>query len=254
MPSEAAAPALPSARAPRLAWLRSQGLGVLCGQLTVLLLGAGSVVIVSTRDGASEHVRFDDINAFFQPVRWEHAWFYALLGVLALYALNTALCTWDSVVQKLATKVREPSAWAPALMHVSFLLALLAHLVGGLWTVDHAPVVVGRDWAQVGPGQQARVTALAQEHLSDGRPKSVQATVELRDGSGAVRTETLGYNEPLTWDLGRELLLLEQAGQHPRTGENAVLARGRTVPGNPWALASAVVMTLGLVLMGRRWL
>ena len=32
-----------------LGWLYSQGLGIVCGQLTVLLLGIGSVVIAATR-------------------------------------------------------------------------------------------------------------------------------------------------------------------------------------------------------------
>ncbi|MHB8876667.1 MAG: hypothetical protein ACYC8T_23475, partial [Myxococcaceae bacterium] len=33
----------------------------------------------------------------------------------------------------------------------------------------------------------------------------------------------------------------------------AVMLRSRSAPGNPWALASAVTLGLGLVLMGRRW-
>ena len=42
--------------------LRSQGLGLICGQLTVLLLAIGSFVIANTRTGASREVRGDDIR------------------------------------------------------------------------------------------------------------------------------------------------------------------------------------------------
>ena len=304
-------------------WLRSQGLGVICGQATVLLLAIGSVVIPATRDGASAEVRFDDVTAFFSRPSWVHSWFYALLLVLALYALNTALCTWDSLKAKVARGVREPGAYAPAVIHVSFLLALVAHLVGGAWNRDHEPVTVGASWVNVGGGRQARVLSVAQESLPSGQPKSVQASLEVRDAAGHVTPRVLGYNEPVSDGLGSELLLLEQAGRVPgafafsldtspcvvrlaepcvlgsrsisvlevyeqgalvlvsgpgapeqmllregatrtlRSGEqlrfvgtsseDAVLLRRRTAPGNPWALASAVVMAAGLVLMGRRW-
>ncbi len=325
MPSDAA----PAPR--RLAWLRSQGLGVVCGQLTVLLLALGSIVLVATRDGASALVRFDDVTAFFARPSWAHAWLYALLAVLALYALNTALCTWDSLAAKLARRVREPSAYAPALMHVAFLLALVAHLVGGVWTSDRPPVVVAASWTGLGDGRQARVVSLVEEKLRDGRPKSADAVVEVKDAAGRVASHALGYNRPVSAGLGAELLLLEQAGRVPgamvfsvgekpcaarrdqpcvvgathltvvdvyesgpwgdlpavtvevrspgasqrlvlgegtvralasgttvrfagRAYEPAVQVRGRSSPGNPWALLSALVMAAGLVLMGRRWL
>ena len=304
----------------RSEWLRSQGLGVICGQLTVLLLAIGSIVIPATRDGASADVHFDDITAFFSRPSWVHSWFYALLAVLALYALNTALCTWDSVVTKVSRGVREPGAYAPAIIHLSFLLALLAHLVGGVWTRDHQPVAVGASWTELGGGRQARVLEVKQESLRNGRPKSVDATLEVKDPAGRVSQRTLGYNAPLSDGLATELLLLEEAGRVPgaflfslgasqctarreipcvlggrtlevlevyeggaalvrigdeqlvlgegstrqlRSGaqlrfvsmtiEPAVLVRGRTVPGMPWAAASALVMAVGLVLMGRRW-
>ncbi len=37
----------------RWSWLSSQGLGVLCGQATVLLLAVDSIVLAATRDGIS---------------------------------------------------------------------------------------------------------------------------------------------------------------------------------------------------------
>lgn len=253
MPSDAAAPH-------RVHWLRSQGLGFLCGQLTVGLLAAGSVVLVATREGASAGVHLDDLTAFFEAPSWVHAWFYALVAVLGLYALNTALCTWDSVRARLAARTREPGAWGPIVIHVAFLLTLVAHAVGGVWTVDHQPVVVAGAWQDVGQGRAARLLMLETGALANGRPKWVEATLAVRDAAGRERIEVVGYNQPLSERFGGELLLLEQAGQAPRPSgapgpptEPAVLLRGRTAPGNAWALAAVVVMAVGLVLMGRRW-
>jgi hypothetical protein len=38
------------------------------------------------------------------------------------------------------------------------------------------------------------------------------------------------------------------------TGVPTVTLRGRSTPGHPWALASATLLAVGLLMMGRRWL
>ena len=202
-------------RSERLAWLRSQGLGLLCGQAAVLLLGTGSFVLVATRDGASAGVHLDDLRAFFREPSYVHAWLYLLAGVLGLYALNTALCTWDSVVSKWRRGIRELTAYAPAVIHVAFLLALVAHLAGGLFNEDPPPVVLTpSQWTDVAPGRQARLASLSAEELPDGRPRRLDAELELREG-GRTWREPFGYNAPVSRGLGAELLLLEKAGQLP---------------------------------------
>ena len=82
----------------RLAWLRSQGLGLCCGLATVALLAIGSFVIPATRDGASAGIGMDDLRGFFDPPRFAHLWLYLLFPVAALYAVNTVLATWDTVI------------------------------------------------------------------------------------------------------------------------------------------------------------
>jgi len=52
----------------RLDWLRSQGLGLVCGFGTVLLLAVGSVILAATREGASASVGFDDLRGFLQQL------------------------------------------------------------------------------------------------------------------------------------------------------------------------------------------
>jgi len=92
MPSEAERPAA-AQRASRSEWLYSQGLWIVCGQATVLILALGSVVLAATRDGASRAIAMDDLNGFFAAPAAAHLWFYLLVPVLGLYALNIFLAT-----------------------------------------------------------------------------------------------------------------------------------------------------------------
>lgn len=319
---------MPSDRPDRLSWLRSQGLGLVCGFLTVLLLAVGSVVLAATRDGASAAVGMDDLRGFFTPVSWVHTWLYLLFPVAALYGVNTVLATWDTVSRRWRGGVRAPSAYAASIVHVGFLLAFVAHGVGGFWGEDRGGVVLTSGWQEVPGIGEARLVSITTELLPGGMPKRVDGRVELRGPDGAVREAPLGYNVPLaTAGAGVVALLAEQGrvwvaqlgssgagcalaeGQSCRLGqdqltlvgvgpgpggaavrvvargasgreelralavreeialasgrplrlerlapEQAVLLRVREAPGNPWALAAAVVLSLGLALMWRRFL
>jgi hypothetical protein len=197
---------------PRLAWLRSQGLGLLCGAATVVLLAIGSVVLAATRDGASAAVQMDDLRGFFAPPRLAHAWVYLLFPIAALYALNTVLATWDTVVRKWRLGVRAPAAYAASIVHVGFLLALLAHGVGGFLGEDGDGVLVVSGWQEVPGFGEARLVSLDVDALPGGMPRSAAARLEVRDASGAVREETVGYNAPLSSGGGARLALLADLG------------------------------------------
>ncbi|MDH3520056.1 MAG: hypothetical protein OEM49_06315 [Myxococcales bacterium] len=192
----------------RWAWLSSQGLGVLCGQATVALLAIGSVVLAATREGASAAIAVDDIRGFFAPPAAAHLWFYLLVPLLALYALNTTLATWQNVARKWRAGIRAPRFYAPVVIHAAFLIGLLAHGIGGLAGAERGRVVVGPSWTALGEGREARVTALDVETHADGSMKQVRASVETRGADGTVSASVVRYNGPLSWALGSELLLL----------------------------------------------
>jgi hypothetical protein len=340
MPFEPSAePALTAGAVPapgRLAWLRAQGLGVACGLAAVVLLAVGSVVIPLTRDGASRDLAFDEIRPFFTSPSIAHAWFYLLIPVFILYALNVVLATWHNVLRKWRAGQRALSAYAPAVIHLSFLVALVAHLVGGLFSQETGPVVVGPEPTVLGDGRIARAVSVDVDRLPSGMPKAVRAVLEVTPATGGapVRHE-VGYNRPLARGLGVDLHLLHDVGQvpgaaqlasgdlacevtvgdscllgrmrvwlraleHPAPGTDMLLARvavapasgsggaalqehrlmpgggilladhtplklasieprpavvlrGRHAAGNPWALAAAAILGLGVLLMGRRF-
>jgi len=221
MPSDLQHPASATADG-RWGWLYSQGLGVLCGQAAVVLLAIGSVVLAATRSGASRSIAMDDIRGFFVAPSAVHVWFYLLLPVLLLYALNVTLATWRNVTRKWRDGVRAPRSYAPAVVHAAFLVGLLAHLVGGLGGAELGRVVVGPSWGNLGDGRQARVTALEIDRHPNGSTKQVRASLEIRDAEGAVSPAVIRYNGPLSRGLGSDLLLLVR----PETVPSVRLVRG----------------------------
>jgi len=198
------------------ALLRSQGLGLCCGFATVLLLAVGSFVLAATREGASSGIAMDDLRPFFARPSWLHSWFYLLVAVLGVYALNSALATWHSVARKLRAGVRSPARYAPAVIHLAFLLALGAHGVGGLWGEERGEALVAEgDFRPLPGGREARLLSLEVERMPDGMPREVRAELELRDAAGRLERARVGYNEPVSSGLGAELHLLSDMGQLP---------------------------------------
>jgi hypothetical protein len=197
----------------RLAWLRSQGLGLVCGFATVALLAIGSVVLTATREGASAGIHMDDLRGFFDPPRVEHLWLYLLFPVAALYALNTVLATWDTVTRKWRAGFRAPGAYAASIVHVGFLLALAAHGFGGFLGKDGGGVLVGPVFQEVPGFGEARLVSLEVETLPDGMPREAWARLEVRDATGAIEQRTVGYNVPLSSRGGAALALLGDFGR-----------------------------------------
>jgi len=197
--------------------LRSQGLGVACGVATVLLLAIGSFVLSWTGDGASAGVRMDEIRAFLaEPSPW-HFWFYALVPVLALYAVNTLLATLHNVQTKWRAGVRSPFRYGPAVLHVSFAVALLAHMIGGLWSAERGTVLADGAWSPVGDGREIRLVDLDVDSYPNGQPRGVRARVELRAADGAVETRVAAFNAPISDGWGSRLLLVSRWGNTPPT-------------------------------------
>lgn len=235
--------------------LRSQGLGILCGLATVTLLATGSVVIASTADGVSSGVRMDDVTWFFtNPSPW-HIWFYLLLPILGLYALNTVLSTWYHVINTWKQGLRRLRSYAPAIIHVAFLVALVAHLVGGLWGEERGVVQLGPVWNEMPGGSAARVATIDETKYPNGQVKQAVVTLDMKTEAGEEFQQQIEYNGPITGGWGSHLVLLvrHQWVTHHGTTYPLVLLRSRRTPGNPWALASAVLLVGGILMMGRRW-
>src|SRR5512133_1344381 len=204
---------MPSVSRDRLAWLRSQGLGLSCGLATVVLLAVGSFVLAGTRDGASAAIGMDDLRGFFAPPRLAHAWLYLLFPVAGLYAVNTVLATWDNVARRWRGGARAPAAYAASIVHAGFLLALVAHGAAGFGAQDRGEVLVTSGWQELPGFGAARLVSLDVDALPGGMPRAVDARLEVRDAEGRVRPAAVGYNAPLSEGGGGRLALLGDFGR-----------------------------------------
>ncbi len=197
----------------RWGWLRSQGLGLLCGFGTVLLLAVGSVVMAATRDGASAGIGLDDLTGFFVRPSLAHLWLYLLVPLAGLYALNTTLATLDNLARRWRAGQRAPSAYAIAVVHAAFLLALLAHLAGGFLSEERGAVVVTSGWQPLPGFGEVRLASLEVDTLPGGMPRQVRAALERRRPGGALEAALVGYNQPLSEGFGARLALLQDQGR-----------------------------------------
>jgi hypothetical protein len=222
MPSDSAPVSLglgrrPASAPPRWAWLSSQGLGLVCGFGTVLLLAVGSVFLAATREGASAGIGLDDLTGFFARPSWVHWWLYLLFPLAGLYALNATLATWDNVTRRWRSGARAPGAYAAAVVHVGFLLALVAHAVGGFLSSDRGQVVVTSGWQPLPAFGEVRLVTLDVDALPNGMPRAARAVLELRPAGGGaagpVERAEVGYNQPLSAGAGSRLALLQDLGQ-----------------------------------------
>jgi len=187
-----------------------------------MLLAIGSVVVAATREGASAAISMDDMRGFFDAPSVVHLWFYLLVAVLTLYALNTTLATCQNVAKKWRAGIRTPRFYAPAVIHVAFLIGLLAHGVGGVGGEELDQLMVRPGWTQLGDGREARVTGLNVDPNPDGSVKQVRANVEIRDAEGSSSETVVYHNGPLPRGLGSELMLLVR----PQSVPALRLARG----------------------------
>jgi hypothetical protein len=208
--------ARPAAPTPdRWGWLRSQGLGLVCGFGTVLLLAVGSVVMVVTREGASAGIGLDDLTAFFERPSAAHLWLYLLFPLAGLYALNTTLATIDNVRRRWRAGQRAPAAYAIAVVHAGFLLALVAHGVGGFRSEERGGAVITSGWQPLPGFGEVRLASLDVDTRPGGMPKAVRAVVERRGPDGGLERATVGYNQPLSSGWGARLALLQEFGRAP---------------------------------------
>ncbi len=223
--------------------LVEQRTGVLCAFASAGLLAVGSFV----SDLLPEHyagLAMDDLRFFFRPWRWQHAWLYALLVVLAVWGTSALLCAVSTVQTLWRKRMKEVGSYGPPLLHVAFGAALVAHLWGGLVASTERFVVP--DVPTDIHGSQYRTLRMEIGRHPGGMPRSVVAVLERKRGS-TVEEVRVGYNRPLISAGGaRELLL----GQYDSVIAEVVLRhRGQSValhPGNSVVAGSDRIKVLAV--------
>ncbi len=193
--------------------LKSRKLGVQLGFATTGLLIFGSLWM-NFMPGYYRELQGEDINFFFQHVSPVNGWFYLLFAGFVLYGINAFFCTIDSVTVKLRAGVKNVTLYGGTVVHLAFMITLLAHLVGGLYSTSGRPITITNEPVKCGDVELS-VKAIEVVSFPNGMPREVRATIRVKRGEEEF-DRILGYNQPVVFDLGAREFLLRQYESSPR--------------------------------------
>ena len=188
---------------------KSQKLGIIVGFTVTGLLIIGSLVM-NFQPQQYIGLSGEDISFFFSHKKPIHTWFYLLFIACAIYGINAFLCTLDSIIRKAKAGIRKIPLYGASIVHIGFVMTLVAHLIGGLYSSTEPPVSVAGEWTDLG-SVEMKVTDLKTSSYPNGMPKIIEASVAVRK-DGIEFSDTLGYNNPVLLEHGILEILMRDYG------------------------------------------
>lgn len=216
------------------------GLWLLCG--IMLLLAAGSFLL-SEGSSINQVALFDWL---FQVPAGESWWLWTTIVLLAVLALNTLLCSIESLRlkwQKGSFVVRI----VPQLMHLGFLFIMIAHLQSAVGGFKQAMQVEPGFTINFPDGTQIIFTDFAATYSKMGMPTAFSASLEYRS-YGKVEAAVISPNHPF-FHNGHGIYIKDIAPPPMK----AALVEIHREPGALMALSGGAIFTVAnLVLLARR--
>ncbi len=169
-------------------------------------------------------------------------WLWVTVAFLALLALNTVLCSVESIRSKYRS-TRFLVMIAPQVMHAGFLLIVLAHLFSAWGGAKEALPVREGEVITFPGGGQVQIAGVQLVTGPRGIPSDYSAEVRFPAGSGLADT-TIRPNHPAFY-RGFGIYLKEVALAPYR----AALIEVHREPGAGLALAGALLFTVGNVAL-----
>lgn len=173
------------------------------------------------------------------PVSW---WLWVTLVLLALLALNTILCSAETLWSRWG-RVGWTALLAPQLMHAGFLLIIAAHLLSATGSSHNALEVGEMTLAALPDGSRFGVASISVATSPEGMPLGFSGELVPNLNRPAERV-VISPNHP--WFSGEFGVYIKQAEAYPF--KRALLEIHRE-PGAPMALAGAILFTVGNVLL-----
>jgi hypothetical protein len=195
-------------------FLKSQKTGIIVGFTVTGLLIIGSLIMnyfPESYDGLSG----EDITFFFKEPKLIHIWFYLMFVAFAMYGICIFICTLDSILRKVKARSKKIALYGASIVHIGFLVTLVAHLVGGIWSESGRPITIADKWVQSGE-YELKVTGLDSTTYPNGMPRKITAQIKIRK-DGKEFGDTLGYNNPVLLDCGTKMFLLRNYGNMPNS-------------------------------------
>ena len=112
--------------------------------------------------------------------------------------------------QKSKRRHKKIPLYGASIVHIGFVITLIAHLIGGLYSFTEPPVSVADEWTDLG-GVEMKVTDLKTSSYPNGMPKIIEASVTVRK-DGIEFSDTLGYNNPVLLQHGILEILMRDYG------------------------------------------
>ena len=193
-------------------FLKSQKTGIIIGFTVTGLLIIGSL-IMNFFPEFYEGLSGEDITFFFNNPAPIHTWFYVMFVAFAMYGISIFFCTLDSILRKVKARTSKIPLYGASIVHIGFLVTLVAHLVGGIWSETGIPITITDKWVQAGE-YELKVTGLETTSYPNGMPRKIKAQIEIRK-DGEETSDTLGYNNPVLLDSGTKQFLLRNYGNMP---------------------------------------
>ncbi len=193
-------------------FLKSQKTGIIIGFTVTGLLIIGSLIMNYVPE-PYEGLSGEDITFFFNNPRPIHTWFYVMFVAFAMYGICIFFCTLDSILRKVKARTSKIPLYGASIVHVGFLITLVAHLIGGIWSESGMLITIGDKWVQAGD-YELKVTGLESTSYPNGMPRKITAQVKIRK-DGEEFDDTLGYNNPVLLDSGTKQFLLRNYGNMP---------------------------------------
>ncbi len=193
-------------------FLKSQKTGIITGFTVTGLLIIGSL-IMNYFPESYKGLSGEDITFFFNDPRPIHTWFYIMFVAFAMYGISIFFCTLDSLIKKARSRTRKIPLYGASIVHIGFIITLVAHLIGGIWSESGMPITIADKWVQAGE-YELKVTGLESTSYPNGMPRKIKAQMKIRK-DGEEFDDTLGYNNPVLLDCGTKEFLLRNYGTMP---------------------------------------
>jgi len=195
-------------------FLKSQKTGIIVGFAVTGLLIIGSLIMNYCPE-SYEGLSGEDITFFFTEPKLIHTWFYLMFVAFAMYGICIFICTLDSILRKVKARSKKIALYGASIVHIGFLVTLVAHLVGGIWSESGRPITIADKWVQSGE-YELKVTGLDSTSYPNGMPRKITAHMKIRK-DGEEFDDTLGYNNPVLLDCGTKQFLLRNYGNMPNS-------------------------------------
>lgn len=185
---------------------------ILC-LIVVLNLIVGSLVMNSHPELYPSFFHLD-LNYFFQPVRGEHFWLYALLVTFSLFGINLLACTIDSIIRLINVKAGRLKASAALLFHIALVITMLAHLFEGFYASTDKTMISaqGKDLPVLG---RVRVESLKNIYYPDNSLQDTEVKLLFTKPDGQQINKEIAFNKPAIFDGGRRQVVMLSSQMMP---------------------------------------